>query len=170
MIKHRQYPLLFIGLLIVILSSCKSSAPKRNYESLAYASKRLGMEIDFKDNPTLYVESANWIGTPYRGGGNTKRGIDCSGFTKHIYSTVYKMNIERTTSGQQRQIRRVAKRNLREGDLLFFSSNRSGKKVAHVGVYLKDNLFVHASTSRGVIVSNLKSKYYRKHWLHGGRL
>ena len=59
---------------------------------------------------------------------------------------------------------------MREGDLVFFTSNRSGKKVAHVGIYLKDGKFIHASTSQGVIVSNLKERYYTQYWLCGGRV
>lgn len=170
MTKHKQYSLLFIGLILLTFSGCKSSAPKRDYKTLVNAAKRLGVEIDLKDDPVLYVEASTWIGTPYRSGGNNRRGVDCSGFTRQLYNSVYRKKLTRTTGGQQQQARRVAKRNLREGDLLFFSSNRSGRKVAHVGIYLKDDLFIHASTSRGVIVSNLKSKYYRQHWLHGGRI
>ena len=59
---------------------------------------------------------------------------------------------------------------LREGDLVFFTSRASRKKVAHVGIYLKDGKFIHASTSQGVIVSNLREKYYTQHWLCGGRI
>lgn len=156
--------------IIGFLSSCKTSSPQLDYKAIAQASNRLGMDINFDNNPVLYVESASWIGTPYRGGGRTKGGIDCSGLTQNLYSKVYKKKLERTTSGQKRQTKKISKRNLKEGDLVFFSSNRSKKKVAHVGIYLKDDLFIHASTSRGVIISNLKSKYYKKHWLHGGRI
>lgn len=65
---------------------------------------------------------------------------------------------------------KVAKRNLKEGDLVFFSSNRSRKRVAHVGIYLKSGKFIHSSTSRGVIVSRLNEDYYLRHWISGGRI
>ncbi len=152
------------------MSSCKSSAPQLDYAALAKASSQLGIEIDYHDNAQLYMESAQWLGTPYRNGGTTKRGVDCSGFTQSIYQSVYHTKLKRTTQAQKKQAKRVGKRSLREGDLVFFSSKRSRRKVAHVGVYLKNNLFIHASSSRGVIVSNLNSTYYKRHWLHGGRI
>lgn len=162
---------LVIGLCVFLgLASCKTQTPRLDYKALAEASRRLDMEIGYTDNPNLYIESSYWIGTPYRNGGNTKKGVDCSGFTKQVFSKTYGVELQRTTQGQTKQIRKVSKGNLKEGDLVFFSSPRSRKRVAHVGIYLKNNLFVHASTSRGVIVSNLKSKYYRQHWLYGGRI
>ena len=69
--------LLILGTLAVILASCGTSAPRYNYKELARASLRLKMDIDMKDNHQLYVESAGWLGVPYRGGGNSKRGVDC---------------------------------------------------------------------------------------------
>ena len=167
--KKLLYLLLYITI-SGLLSSCRTATPQLDYVALIDASERLGVDIDFKNNPTLYIESASWIGTPYRGGGETKSGTDCSGLTKNIYYKVYNKKLERTTHGQRKQTKKIAKRNLKEGDLVFFSNSQSRKKVAHVGIYLKDDLFIHASTSRGVIISNLKSKYYKKHWLYGGRI
>ena len=79
------------------------------------------------------------------------------------------MRLSRSTDGQLKESNKIARRNLREGDLVFFTSRSSRKKVAHVGIYLKDGYFVHASTSRGVIVSHLDEAYYRRCWLRGGR-
>ena len=79
------------------------------------------------------------------------------------------MRLSRSTDGQLKESNKIARRNLREGDLVFFTSRSSRKKVAHVGIYLKDGKFIHASTSRGVIISSLNEDYYRKHWLSGGR-
>lgn len=77
--------LLVLGTLAMLLVSCGTSAPRYNYKELARASIRLNMDIDMKDNHQLYVESAAWLGVPYRGGGNSKRGVDCSGLTSHLY-------------------------------------------------------------------------------------
>lgn len=156
--------------LIVSLSSCRTSAPRLDYKALARASVRLGIDISLEDNHKLYVEAAEWIGTPYRPGGDTKRGTDCSGFTQQLYKKVYHTKLPRSTDEQQEESNKVSKRNLREGDLLFFTSSRSRKKVAHVGIYLKDGKFVHASTSNGVIISKLDEKYYIQNWLSGGRV
>lgn len=162
--------LLALAAAAVCLSSCRTAAPRLDYKALARASVRLGVDIGLHDNHKLYLEAARWVGTPYRGGGSTKRGTDCSGFTTQLYKKVYHTRLPRTTGGQKQESRKVPRRALREGDLVFFTSRHSGRKVAHVGIYLKNDKFIHASTSRGVIVSHLDESYYRKHWLTGGRV
>ena len=168
MIKNFLYVLTILGL-VVSLSSCRSAAPRLDYKALARASVRLGVDIRLEDNHKLYIEAAEWMGVPYRTGGESKRGTDCSGLTCQIYKKVYHTKLSRNTEGQKKESSKVAKRNLREGDLVFFTSSRSGRKVAHVGIYLKDGKFIHASTSQGVIVSRLDEPYYTKHWISGGR-
>ncbi|MBC8591907.1 C40 family peptidase [Oscillospiraceae bacterium N12] len=166
--KNFLYVLTILGL-VVSLSSCRSAAPRLDYKALARASVRLGVDIRLEDNHKLYIEAAEWMGVPYRTGGESKRGTDCSGLTCQIYKKVYHTKLSRNTEGQKKESSKVAKRNLREGDLVFFTSSRSGRKVAHVGIYLKDGKFIHASTSQGVIVSRLDEPYYTKHWISGGR-
>ena len=161
--------ILLLGL-IISLSSCRTSAPRLDYKALAKASIRLGVDINLEDNHKLYMESADWIGVPYRGGGDSKRGTDCSGLTYQVYRKVYRTQLPRNTEDLKKKSYNVSKRNLREGDLVFFTSRNSGKKVAHVGIYLKNGKFIHASTSKGVIVSNLNEDYYTKHWISGGRI
>lgn len=170
---HIRKQILYVSILLglaVGLSSCRTSAPRVDYKALARASVRLGVDVDLEDNHKLYIESAAWIGVPYRPGGDSKRGTDCSGLTGQLYNKVYRTRLPRSTDEQKEESNKVAKRNLREGDLVFFSSSRSRRKVAHVGIYLKDGKFVHASTSSGVIVSRLDEKYYIQHWLSGGRV
>lgn len=168
----RRYIIYMIALLglTVSLSSCRTSAPRLDYKALARASVRLGVDISMEDNHKLYVEASEWIGVPYRPGGDTKRGTDCSGFTQQLYKKVYHTKLPRSADQQKGKSSNVSKRNLREGDLVFFTSSRSGKKVAHVGIYLKNGKFVHASTSNGVIVSKLDEKYYTRNWMSGGRV
>lgn len=156
--------------LAAILSSCRTSAPRLDYQALARASLLLGVDINLEDNHKLYLEAADWIGTPYRGGGDSKRGTDCSGMVYQIYRKVYRTQVPRNSEELKDKSNKIAKRNLKEGDLVFFSSNRSRKKVAHVGIYLKNGKFIHSSTSRGVIVSRLSEDYYSKHWICGGRI
>lgn len=156
--------------LVIGLSSCRTTAPRVNYKALARASVQLGVDIGLEDNHKLYIEAAEWMGTPYRAGGDTKRGTDCSGLTCQVYKKVYHTALSRSTDGQKKESNKVAKRNLREGDLVFFTSSRSGRKVAHVGIYLKDGKFIHASTGKGVIISNLNERYYTTHYMSGGRV
>lgn len=168
--KSFPYHWLILCILGFFLGSCRTIAPAYNYQKLAKASIRLGIDIDMEDNHALYVESANWLGVPYRGGGNSKRGVDCSGLTSAIYKKVYRKNLERNSDDQRKKnCRKVKKGNLREGDLVFFHNGRKKKRATHVGIYLKDRKFIHASTSQGVIISQLDEEYWDKHWLSGGR-
>jgi hypothetical protein len=118
-------------------------------------------------NIALYEFIDEWTGTPYKYGGCSKSGADCSGFTGALYSEVYKRTIPRTTSDIEKQTKAVDKSNLREGDMVIFDIE--GKKSSHVGVYLLNGRFVHASSSKGVIISTLDSPYYQKHFYRGGR-
>ena len=130
--KHLNYILLL--LLPILLGSCRTSAPAYNYQELAKASIRLGIDIDMEDNHALYVESSNWLGVPYRGGGNSKRGVDCSGLTSAIYKKVYQKNLERNSDDQRKKdCRKVKKGKLKEGDLVFFHNGRKKKRATHVG-------------------------------------
>ena len=167
--KRLRY-ILLLSLLPLLLGSCRTVAPAYDYQELARASLRLGIDIDMKDNHALYVESGHWIGVPYRGGGTTKRGIDCSGLTSAIYKKVYRKSLERNSDDQRKKdCRKVKKSKLKEGDLVFFHNGRKKKRATHVGIYLKDRKFIHASTSQGVIISRLDEEYWKKHWLSGGR-
>lgn len=157
-------------ILAFFLGSCRTVAPRYDYQELAKASIRLGIDIDMEDNHALYVESAHWLGVPYRGGGTTKRGVDCSGLTSAIYNKVYRKSLERNSEDQRKKdCKKVKKSKLREGDLVFFHNGRKKKRATHVGIYLKDRKFIHASTNQGVIISRLDEEYWKKHWLSGGR-
>ena len=166
--KNIHYLLLLVFPLF--LGSCRTATPHYDYQELARASVRLGIDIDMKDNHALYVESANWLGVPYRGGGNTKRGVDCSGLVYSIYKKVYHKELQRNSDEQRKKdCRKIRKSKLREGDLVFFHNGRKKKRATHVGIYLKNRKFIHASTSQGVIVSRLDEEYWNEHWISGGR-
>ncbi|MBR1593666.1 MAG: C40 family peptidase [Alloprevotella sp.] len=136
------------------------------------AASRLGLKPDYRrDNGRLLTECASWVGTPYRYGGNTKAGVDCSALTLHIYNKVYGKKLHRRSRDQfEKDVRRIARSDMQQGDLVFFTSPRSGGHCGHVGIYLRDGYFLHASSSRGVVVSHLDGKYYQQHWLGAGRV
>ena len=119
--------------------------------------------------PRPRCRPAQWIGTPYRSGGQSRRGTDCSGFVRQVYKAAYGIDLPRSTTEQVEEGKRVRRRKLREGDLVFFHGSRK-RRVNHVGIYLKDGKFVHASTSRGVMVSRLDEDYWDEHWMRGGRI
>lgn len=161
---------IFTLLLPLILGSCRTVTPSYDYRELAKASLRLGIDIDLEDNHVLYIESARWLGVPYRTGGISFQGVDCSGLTANIYQKVYRKKLERSSDDQRKKdCRKVKKEKLREGDLVFFHNGRRKKKATHVGIYLKNRKFLHASTRQGVMISSLDEEYWDKHWLGGGR-
>lgn len=109
-----------------------------------------------------------WEGTPHRMGGNTKKGVDCSGFVIQCYLQVYEKEfIGRRAEDLFGETQPVKREDLKEGDLVFFKIN--GRRIDHVGIYLSNDDFVHASSSRGVMVSNLNEAYYSKRFFMGGR-
>ena len=116
----------------------------------------------------LYKFVNDWYGTAYKYGGCTKAGVDCSCFTSNLYESVYGRKVARIAGDIQKECDKVNVEKLREGDLVFFIIN--GKNISHVGVYLKENKFVHASTSKGVIISDLNETYYKKYFHSAGRL
>lgn len=108
-----------------------------------------------------------WYFTRYRMGGTTKKGVDCSSFTMQLFQEVYKISLPRTAKQQFDATVNIKEDEIAEGDLVFFNT-RGG--VSHVGVYLANGYFVHASSSRGVILSNLKEPYFNKRFLGARRM
>ncbi len=126
-----------------------------------------GIVLNNKDNEKLYAAVDRWFGTPYLYGGCTTSGIDCSCFVGKVYSEVYGITLHRTAADIQKDVTLIARDKLREGDIVFFTN--SNGKVSHVGIYLKDDMFAHSSTSRGVTVSQLSNTYWNAHFYKGGR-
>ena len=114
----------------------------------------------------LYAFVDEWVGVKYSG--TTKKGVDCSGFTNLLYNNVFKKELPRSSSDIAAIAKSISKKELSEGDFVFFSIRSN--KVDHVGIYLANNRFVHASTSKGVIISSLEHPYYAKYFKKGGRL
>jgi len=121
------------------------------------------------DNYPLYKFIDQWYGTRYRWGGDDNAGIDCSAFSQKLYGAVYGKEIERTSRKQHKHCERVRSiNNAEEGDLIFFRIRRF--RISHVGVYLTNGYFVHASRSQGVVISNLDNKYWRRRYAGCGRV
>ncbi len=134
----------------------------------AFHAQKTGLPVDTASKLELYYQIYEWLGTRYRFGGETKKGVDCSGFTGVIYEKVYKRALPRDSRSMYKMTNPVPRSEMKEGDLLFFRIRRG--QVSHVGVYIGENKFVHASTSQGVIISDLREDYYRRYFYKAGRL
>lgn len=125
---------------------------------ISASSRQTHSQID-KDNKFSYEQFyQQWRGAPYRLGGASIRGVDCSALVVALYRQIYAYSLPRTTKGQSKLGKKVRVKRLKRGDLVFF---KTGLFQRHVGVYLSDNKFIHASSSKGVMTSSLKSPYWR---------
>lgn len=126
------------------------------------------LKPDSAVTPYLYYQVYDWVGTRYKYSGNSKKGIDCSGFVSEMYKNTYCIDLSGSSGSIFTQVKPVEKVELKEGDILFFKIRK--KQISHVGVYLGNNKFAHASVHSGVIVSDLDEEYYKKYFYKGGRL
>ena len=132
-----------------------------------YLSQIMGVALSATSNMKLFHFVYDWIGTPYHFGGSSRKGIDCSAFTKELYSEVFNLDIKRNSRDIFSMVNPVNKDELKEGDLVFFKIH--SRRISHVGIYLGGGRFAHAS-SRGVAISSLDDDYYSRYFYRGGRL
>ena len=144
----------------------ESNAEKLSALQIRYA-VLLSTPAEEVKNKKMFEFIDDWYGTPYRLGGTTKKGVDCSAFSQFLFASVYGLSIPRTAREQYTLTNRISRTELKEGDLIFFNT-RGG--VSHVGVYLQNNKFVHASTSGGVMISDIFDEYWVRRFMAVGRL
>lgn len=170
-----------MGLCLSYLVSCKhhqtitkfsestTSKTENNSQSIKKQySVKLGVsESDIK-NEKLYQFINEWYGVPYKYAAKDKNGIDCSGLTSTLYLNVYKKTISSNTKALVEEAKKIKDSDLKEGDLVFFNTN--GKSISHVGVYLQNHKFVHASTKKGVMISDMNEPYFKKTYVSSGRV
>ncbi|MFE8048534.1 bifunctional murein DD-endopeptidase/murein LD-carboxypeptidase [Brenneria goodwinii] len=121
--------------------------------------------VDIKSK--LLSQYASWKGVRYRLGGDSKGGIDCSAFVRRTFREQFGMDLPRSTYEQQEVGQKIQRTKLRPGDLVMFRAGSTGR---HVGIYLGNNQFVHASTSSGVMISNLDETYWKKRYHEARRV
>ena len=161
----------YLTLLTMLLSGTTGCIAHKPYTTQPPQITRSADVADVSDNSAvsakLLSQYLEWQDTPYREGGLSKRGVDCSGFVYITFRSKFGYDIPRTTDSQVELGSTVNKSSLRSGDLIFF---KTGFFSRHVGIYLNDSKFIHASTSRGVIVSSLNEWYWRKNYWTAKRL
>jgi probable lipoprotein NlpC len=155
-------------LCIMLGNSCFSTNYTIKEDPYKIYSQKLGVKLTGNENLDLLKSLSSWKGTPYKYGGYTKKGTDCSGFVTSVYKEVYGKQLQRSSKDMVEDVKWVSKRELKAGDILFFKIN--GKKISHVGIYIADNKFIHASTKSGVVVNDLAQEYYAETFYKGGRV
>ncbi|GGH16019.1 glycoside hydrolase [Sphingobacterium alkalisoli] len=162
--------MLFIGLCLVSQAqTTNKNKGTSDPDNLAkeYFSQIMGVAVSATTNTKLYQFVYDWLGTPYRLGGSSKRGIDCSKFSLALYENVFNTTIGYNSRNQYANVTPIRKNDLQAGDLVFFKIR--SRSITHVGVYLGDDKFAHASSSKGVMVSNLNEPYWSRYYYNGGR-
>ncbi|WP_444678145.1 C40 family peptidase [Halomonas sp. E19] len=172
-----------------LLTGCAGSAKQSQGVEDYFALQLPGMPASWNpmmspvDNPLLRADSLHgpnqavvreallaqhrrWAGTPYRLGGTTERGIDCSALVRNVFSETFRLDLPRSTGEQVQKGTQVGLDELQVGDLVFF---RPPGAYDHVGIYVGEGFFLHASTSQGVILSELDNTYWKRHFWQARR-
>ena len=123
-----------------------------------------------KENADARLSAAisPWLGVPYKFGGTTRAGVDCSGLVMNVTREARGINLRRSSIEMMREIEAIDKSQLQPGDLVFFKTG--GRTGYHVGIFTGNGKFVHASTTKGVIISSLDEPYYVRHYHASGRI
>jgi probable lipoprotein NlpC len=159
----RLYRSHILILFFIVLSGCARQHESRSIGGIS--------AVDLNDTPlvrkTLYSHYRQWQGIPYKWGGMDKNGVDCSGFVYLTFRTRFGIQIPRTTEEQIEIGQDVTGRQLKPGDLVFFST---GFYDRHVGIYLENRNFIHASKSQGVMLSSLDDQYWQSNFRKAKRI
>lgn len=164
----------FLILIFVLsLSSCRShkkiieTEEEIIVEELLKSNRKKKKE-DGRLREMLAREAQTWIGTPYVYGKQNKgSGTDCSGLTMVVYQEVANIKIPRNSARQAEFCKEIKAKEVRAGDLVFFATGKDPRQVSHVGMMIDERRFVHASSSKGVIISEMIGYYERKFVKYG---
>lgn len=162
--KKFVWALFIVCLFLTGCGSKRVATPAKKIERISHA-----VPVSSDQTRRLISEARRWIGTPYRYGGQTLAGTDCSGFVMQVYESVYGLKLPRNSAQQREYSMPIAERELAPGDLVFFCTS-GGSTVNHVGLYIGSGKMIHASLSKGVTESALDEKYYRQRFHSAGRV
>ncbi len=179
---HYIIILFSIALSVISLSSCHSSKKNKSefYDAQIENHNRHRRDYDKNDKTGKGVSAARqkiikeantWLGTPY-GYGKAEKGIacDCSGMVMSVYQKVTGIKLPRNSAKQSEFCKRLKKKDVLPADLCFFATGKDPDKVSHVGIMLDDKKFIHASSSKGVVISDITQPYYVRTFICFGRV
>lgn len=167
--KNTILIILFIGILFAF-SSCKSHK-KIQSEDKPYIGETISKKKKKNTRERLTGEAVTWLGTPY-GYGRSDKGVatDCSGMVLTVYEQIAGIKLPRNSAQQADFCKSIKEKEILPGDLVFFATGKDKKTVSHVGIMLDKNKFVHASGSKGVIISEMTTPYYNRTFIKFGRV
>ncbi|QIW15985.1 endopeptidase [Pasteurellaceae bacterium RH1A] len=176
-LKSKMGSLALIAALSLGLSACSSGNTQAKVAKPAkslYSKNQVSSQKSSLKDPKIVIQRLqaqhkSWQGTRYRIGGTTRKGVDCSGFTQATFRDLFGIKLPRMTVDQAKVGVKVNKSELKAGDLVLFKTGR-GPNGRHVGIYVKDGQFLHASTKGGVIYSSIHSPYWSKTYWQARRL
>lgn len=164
--------IIFIALLLVV--GCSGTpryrtggqvkTEKKSNKQTAKIDPRLSTDDNIKFGRILQ----SYLGRPHVSHSNKKSGLDCSKFTRSAYKDFNGLRLPRTAAEQFKSGRKIRSKDMRYGDLVFYKT--TGKKISHVGIYVGNNQFIHVSSSKGVIVTNMKEKYWARRFVGARRV
>lgn len=176
LIVKQFFFLVLFSTAIISCGSTKNAVTKSKTPTKSENLRNLDSKFDGKISGSvqnILKDAEKYLGTPYKYGGNSSSGFDCSGFTVKVFQE-NNFKLPRRSEDQSNTGKSIDIQDTKPGDLLFFSTG-GGSRVSHVGVVhnVEDNgeiKFIHSSTSKGVIISSLNEKYWNKAYLHAQRV
>jgi len=166
-VSRIEYRSVALGMLIFLLAGCMKVLPGYGPGRSPSPGRDRAMASAESVRSALYDQLDAWRGVRYRLGGLSTSGVDCSGFVYLTFRRRFGIDLPRTTRRQAGSGRYVSRRHLQPGDLVFF---KTGIFTRHVGIYIESGRFLHVSTKRGVMVSNLEDSYWRKRYWKAVRI
>jgi len=170
---------MFVIALTLMSAACLGSCGSHKAIGVAIISNNAGnigpVEVDMSHisgaRRMIVEEAITWVGTPYVYAGVEKgRGVDCSGMVMKVYEDAMGTKIPRNSAKQAEFCKKIKEKDVEAGDLVFFATGKDPGKVSHVGIMLDRDNFVHASSSKGVVISKVSAGYYTKRLLMYGRV
>jgi len=163
----RTYISLFALSVFLVACHTKREVASTSSNASKYATL-IGVSESELKNKKLIQFLDNWYGVPYKYGGADKHGIDCSHLACQMLKDVYDKKVAGTAGDLEKMCDHVKESKLKEGDLVFFKIE--SKSITHVGVYIANNHFMHASSKKGVMISDLNEPYFKKYYYTAGRI
>lgn len=165
--------IIVIGLSFLTIGGCKSAKLRIPYPQANHGETFITIDesILSSDRKKIVEESKNWLGTPYKYGGNNRsEGVDCSGMVLMVYLNALDVKLPRNSLAQSEFCRSLKSAEVKPGDLVFFATGKDPDRISHVGIMLDADNFIHSSTSKGVVISQMSLPYWTRTFKMFGRV